>query len=268
MAGLSRSGWRSAGRSGAGPAGWLTPDWPAPPTVRTLCTTREGGVSAAPWDSFNLGDHVGDDLAAVQANRTLLAGALGAQPVFLQQVHGTGVVALQSGTPDGTQADGCVTNQRGVACTIMVADCLPVLLCDAGGRAVAAAHAGWRGLAGGILEAAHARLLDSVDAAAPQVMAWLGPCIGPGAFEVGLDVKAAFEARDPQAYRHFAPGMPGRWLADLPGLARRRLQALGVTRIHGNDGSAPWCTVGNPSRFFSHRRDRISGRFAACIWLE
>ncbi|MDO8279927.1 MAG: peptidoglycan editing factor PgeF [Burkholderiaceae bacterium] len=257
-----------AGLGDAGQSDWLTPDWPAPPRVHAVCTTRKGGVSAAPWHSFNLGDHVGDDPAAVQANRTALAGALGARPVFLQQIHQTAVVTLHADTPDGTQADGCVTSQRGVACTIMVADCLPVLLCDTRGRAVAAAHAGWRGLAGGILEATHARLLDSVAAPAPQIMAWLGPCIGPGAFEVGPEVRAVFEAQDPQAHRLFLPGAPGKWLADLPGLARRRLQAMGVTRIHGNDGSAPWCTVGNPSRFFSHRRDRISGRFAAGVWLD
>ena len=245
----------------------FTPDWPAPARVRALCTTRRGGVSVAPWDSFNLGDHVGDDPRAVAANRAALAQALGgARPVFLRQVHGTDCVALDAKTPDGTEADACATTRPGVACTIMVADCLPVLLCDAAGTRVAAAHAGWRGLAGGVL----ASVLQGFDPA--RTLAWLGPCIGPTAFEVGGEVQAAFEAQDTGASACFRPapsGEPGKWLADLPALARRRLQALGLqaSRIHGNDGSAAWCTFSDASRFFSHRRDRVSGRLAASIWL-
>ncbi|AEG92898.1 peptidoglycan editing factor PgeF [Ramlibacter tataouinensis] len=253
----------------------VQPQWPAPPGVRAWCSTRAGGVSAPPYDSMNLGDHVGDDSAAVQANRSRFAGALDARPVFLQQVHGSHTAVLGLDARDGLPADACVTTERGLACTIMVADCLPVLLCDAAGRAVAAAHAGWRGLAGaqgqGILESVVARLQALARAAAgaqpSEILAWLGPCIGPDAFEVGPEVKAAFEAQDAGAAALFRRGAPGKWLADLPGLARRRLQALGVTRVHGNDGGAAWCTVGNPSRFFSHRRDRLSGRFAASIWL-
>lgn len=240
------------------------PEWPAPAAVRAVCTTRRGGVSAPPWDSFNLGDHVGDEPAAVAANRAAFARRLGVRPVFLRQVHGARSVRLDAATPDGTQADACWSRERGVACTMMVADCLPVLLCDAAGTRVAAAHAGWRGLAGGVLEAA----LQGFDPR--QVLAWLGPCIGPDAFEVGGEVKAAFEAGDPGAAGCFRPaGDPaaGKWLADLQGLARRRLRALGVDQVHGNDGSAGWCTVTQASRFFSYRRDGVSGRLAASIWL-
>ncbi len=181
------------------------------------------------------------------------------------------MVRLSGKTPDGIQADGCVTTESGLACTIMVADCLPVLLADSRGRAVAAAHAGWRGLAGadgaGVLEQTHARLRLAAGEGG-EVMAWLGPCIGPAAFEVGDEVRAAFVDHAPQAASMFRPHGPGKWLADLPGLARLRLAALGVTSVYGNDGSTPWCTVSNASRFFSHRRDRVSGRFAACIWLD
>jgi len=256
-------------------ADWLVPDWPAPATVKALCSTRHGGRSLPPYDSLNLGDHVGDDPAAVAANRAAYAGALGARPVFLQQVHGTGCVTLAADTPDGTVADGCVTTGRSLACTMMVADCLPVLFCDTAGRAVGAAHAGWRGLAGqggkGILEAALAEFWalarGNAGDIAPKTIAWLGPCIGPEAFEVGPEVLVAFSGNDPQAAQLFRPLAGGKFLADLPGLARRRLAALGVTQVHGNDGSAAWCTVANPSRFFSHRRDRVSGRLAASVWL-
>lgn len=252
-------------------AGWIVPDWPLTPGVRALCTTRGGGISEGPYASLNLGDHVGDAAAAVAANRRILAGALHARPVFMQQVHGSVVAPLSSATPDGVQADACVTTEAGVACTIMVADCLPVLLATADGKAVAAAHAGWRGLAGlagqGVLEAACRALWAAGGAAASDTLAWLGPCIGPQAFEVGPDVKAAFEATDPDCAALFTPHGSGKWLADLPGLARRRLRALGVERLYGNDGGTAWCTVAGPSRFFSHRRDRgVSGRFAAAIW--
>ncbi|HSW20253.1 MAG TPA: peptidoglycan editing factor PgeF [Ramlibacter sp.] len=262
------------------PEALLLPVWPAPATVRAVCSTRAGGVSRPPFDSLNLGDHVGDDPTAVAMNRSRLAEALGVRPVFLRQVHGAQTVLIDAGTPDGSEADGCVTTLRGVACTIMVADCLPILLCDDAGRVVAAGHAGWRGLAGGshaggasagVVESMFARFAAAAgaapEAAAARTVAWLGPCIGPEAFEVGSEVKAAFEAADPGAAAHFRPGAPGKWLADLPGLARRRLNALGVRSVHGNDGSAQWCTVANPSSFFSHRRDGRSGRFAASIWL-
>lgn len=249
----------------------LTPDWPAPAGVRAVCTTRTGGVSAAPYDSLNLGDHVGDDPAHVAANRAILQQAVGAKPVFLNQVHGTEVVALDASTPDGTVADACLTDQPGLACTVMVADCLPVLFATAQGDRVAAAHAGWRGLAGqggaGILEATVQRL-RAKDTLAHDILAWLGPCIGPQAFEVGDEVRAAFTASDLLAADCFKPLTPGKWLADLAGLARLRLRALGISQIHGNDSSAAWCTVGNASRFFSYRRDRVTGRFCASIWRE
>lgn len=270
---------------------WLVPDWPAPPGVRAVFTTRAGGVSAAPWDKLNLGDHVGDMPVHVSANRALLSQAIDARPVFLRQVHGTEVAHLTRCTEDGTEADACVADVAGLACTIMVADCLPVLLTTADGTVIAAAHAGWRGLAGdagvGVLESAVARLravAAEQSKSAPDVVAWLGPCIGPTAFEVGAEVKAAFEAADPAATACFVAQAAsgevggGKYLADLPALARLRLAALGINRVYGNDGSAPWCTVGNPSKFFSHRRDAgrsagangtgTTGRMAAAIWRE
>lgn len=264
---------------------WLIPDWPAPAAVRAVFTSRAGGVSMPPYDRLNLGSHVGDAPEAVAANRALLARAIGTHAVFLNQVHGSAVLALDAATPDGLPADACVTAQPRIACTIMVADCLPVLLATQDGRAVAAAHAGWRGLAGvgdsggrGVLEATHAslRALARPGLAADQILAWLGPCIGPSAFEVGPEVKAAFEAGQPEAGRFFVPAGAGKYLANLPALARLRLQALGISRVYGNDGSLPWCTVSNPSRFFSHRRDTgvhgnglgRTGRMAACIWLD
>ena len=253
-------------------SGHFTPEWPAPAGVRALCTTRDGGVSAAPFDSFNLGDHVRDEPAAVAANRAALAGLTApARPVFLQQVHGTACIPLDATTPDGAVADAALVTAPGVAATIMVADCLPVLFAHASGQAVAAAHAGWRGLASGVLEAT----LQALRAAAGpgEVIAWLGPAIGPTAFEVGDEVHAAFVAADPAARAHFRTHTkPGKWWADLPALARQRLRSAGVASVHGNDGSAAWCTVSQPSRFFSHRRDASrlgsTGRFAACIWRD
>ncbi|SEL55843.1 conserved hypothetical protein [Variovorax sp. YR750] len=248
-------------------ARWLVPEWPAPPNVRAVCTTREGGVSTGRYRSFNLGDHVGDEPAHVAENRNRLRTAVGARPVFLQQVHGTGVVALdaaQDMVRDGTAADACTATAPGLACTIMVADCLPVLFTDEAGHRVAAAHAGWRGLAGGVLEQT-AKAFEAEGGS--RVIAWLGPCIGPKAFEVGPEVKAAFEAHSPEAASCFRPApAQGKWLADLPALARQRLQAAGIGAAYGNDGSDPWCTVTDASRFFSHRRDGVSGRFAALVW--
>ncbi len=269
-----------------GAGNWLIPDWPAPANVRAVFTTRQGGTSDAPWDSMNLGDHVGDAPAHVDANRALLARATGVRSVFLQQVHGIEVAMLDAALADGHQADACMTSLRQLACTIMVADCLPVLLCTDDGAVVAAAHAGWRGLAGvgqgGVLESVHASIYASFRPLqqhtrrlpAIKIIAWLGPCIGPTAFEVGLEVKAAFESLQPEAAQCFKATGTGKYLANLSGLARLRLQALGITQIYGNDGSSPWCTAGNPSRFFSHRRDAgacgngfgTTGRMAAAIW--
>ena len=244
----------------------LIPHWPAPANVHAAFTQRRGGVSAGPYASMNVGDHVGDDLKAVRANRESLAQCLQAQPVFLNQVHGCDVVQLDN--VQGSRADASVTTHKHLACTIMVADCLPVLFTTQDGRTVAAAHAGWRGLANGILQATLEEIcalsLAGNDDIATKILAWLGPCIGPTAFEVGQDVKDAFAQNDA-----FTPtATPGKYLANLPALARQRLQALGVSQIYGNDGTKDWCTVSNAAQFFSHRRDGgVTGRMAACIWI-
>lgn len=273
------------------PHDWLQPDWPAPAHVHALCTTRNGGVSAPPYDSFNLGRYVGDAAEAVAANWAALQAAVsaGGQPVravYLRQVHGTALATLHADTADGGEADACATASPGLACTVMAADCLPVLFTNRAGTCVAAAHAGWRGLAAGVLEVAIRSFCDKAVADQAQVaienivqegpqelLAWLGPCIGPRAFEVGPEVRDAFCAQDHQAAAYFKPhGMSGKLLADLPALARHRLRAAGVNALYGNDSSAAWCTVANPSRFFSHRRDSpvlgTSGRMAACIWIS
>lgn len=263
---------------------WLVPDWPAPAHVRAVFTTRAGGVSRPPFDTLNLGRPSPDDPADVATNRTRLAAALGVTPVFLSQVHGVETVELplpQASVGPVVEADGCVSAIPGVVCTMRVADCLPVLLTDTRGTVVAAAHAGWRGLAHGVLErnfrAFEGLLLRQPASASPgpvasRTLAWLGPCIGPRAFEVGPEVREAFLAVDADAARYFVPKEGGKWLADLAALARVRLRTIGVSQIYGNDGSAPWCTVNNPSRFFSHRRDNVglggSGRMAACIWID
>ena len=262
----------------ASPA-WLVPDWPAPARVRAICSTRAGGVSQGPFASLNLGDHVSDDAVAVATNRAIFARQLSsgtgtAHPVFLQQVHGTELRWLDAQTPDGVTADACATRDAAVACVIMVADCLPVLFTHVDGSAVAAAHAGWRGLAGsvagqGVLESTVQELRRESNS---EILAWLGPCIGPEAFEVGSEVREAFCANDPAASEHFQPLSEGKYLADLPALARQRLRKAGVQKIYGNDSSKSWCTVSNPSRFFSYRRDQRSlggsGRFAVAAWLD
>ena len=250
---------------------WLAPEWQVDARIGALMTTRHGGVSAAPFDSFNLRTAVGDDPQAVAQNQRLLAQAIDAVPVFLNQVHGPAVVRL---TPADAQpgaaphaADASVTSEPGIACTVQVADCLPVLFAAAGGRAVGAAHAGWRGLAAGVLEATLAQVCEAAHCAPDEVQAWLGACIGPTQFEVGADVLEAFGAlAQPgvSSARFVAAAQPpGKWLADLPMLARDRLQAAGVRRISGGR----WCTVSQPSRFFSFRRDRVTGRMAAAIWI-
>lgn len=243
---------------------WLVPDWNLE-GVGAVMTTRRGGVSLPPFDSMNVRDGVGDDPAAVAANQRMLEQAIGARPVYLNQVHGANVVRLTQADSavDAPihEADGCVTTEHGVACTAQVADCLPVLFAAPGG--VGAAHAGWRGLAGGVLEATVAALCDAAGCRPEDVHAWLGACIGPSAFEVGADVLQAFGA-DPAAERHarFTAGAAGKWFADLPGLAADRLRQTGVARISGGQ----WCTVQDASRFFSFRRDRVTGRMVAAIW--
>lgn len=238
----------------------LVPDWPAPPAVRAVSTTRRGGISPPPYDSLNLADHVGDDPARVAANRRWLAASVGlpAEPAWLEQVHGTDVVAAESVlTP--VAADAAWTRETGRPCAVMTADCLPVLLCDRAGTLVAAAHAGWRGLAGGVIAATVARL-----AVAPgELLAWLGPAIGPAAFEVGEEVRAAFLALDAGNARCFKPSPAGRWLADIYQLARRQLSDLGVKDVYGGD----LCTFSEPDRFFSYRREPRTGRMATLVWL-
>jgi len=246
-------------------------DWTLPDGVHAVCTTRLGGVSQAPFDSFNLGDHVNDAPADVAANRRLLTQELNsARPVFLKQVHGVEVVQLHTDTPDGTTADACLTTQAGVACTIMVADCLPLLFTDRAGQVVAAAHAGWRGLAAGVIEQTVQAMCKTAALEPHQLRVWLGPCIGPTSFEVGPEVREVFKAHDSRAQHMFEPHPhhPGKWVADLAGLARQRLQALGVASVAGNDSTPAWCTVTQNSKFFSYRRDGVTGRFAVCIWRD
>ena len=241
----------------------IVPDWPAPPAVRALQTTRRGGVSRPPYASLNLGDHVGDDRLAVAANRALLRGALvgGGDPVWLNQVHGTRVVNAAACSPGDPpeRADASFARDKGVVCAVMTADCLPVLYCDDAGSVVAAAHAGWRGLLAGVLEATVA----AMGVAAPTLLAYLGPAIGPRAFEVGDEVRSAFVAADAALAAAFTPAQPGKWLADLYLLARLRLAAQGLVRVYGGD----FCTYGDADRFFSYRRDAQTGRMASMIWL-
>ena len=241
----------------------IFPDWPAPSSVRALSTTRAGGVSRTPYDQLNLGTHVGDDPAAVVENRRCLRQLAGvsAEPVWLSQVHGSTVVDA-AGVTIGTAADASFSVTPGVVCAIQTADCLPVLFCDTRGRVVAAAHAGWRGLADGVLEKTVAAMVEQ-GALPPDILAWLGPAIGPAVFEVGDEVRIGFANIDPAATTAFVPHGDGKWLADIFLLARQRLAACGVTRVYGGGV----CTVSDPQRFFSHRRDRVSGRQASLVWL-
>jgi len=244
---------------------WLEPDWPAPPGVRALTTTRRGGVSAAPYNSLNLAGHVGDDPAAVTANRRRLSETAGlpAEPVWLEQVHGCDVCVLAEDTPARAQtnrADAAVAHRPGVVCAVLTADCLPVLLCDDRGEVVAAVHAGWRGLLDGVIEAA----VGAIGHPAERLLAWLGPAIGPNAFEVGDEVREAFCAGSARCENSFRPSANGRWLADLYGLARERLDALGVEQVSGGG----LCTMSDGARFFSYRRDGVTGRMATLIWIE
>lgn len=244
-------------------------DWQLPTGVQALCTTRLGGVSLPPYDSLNLGDHVQDKTQHVAQNRDILKQKLhGARPVFLKQVHGNDVLNIEPSTLDGATADACITPIPNLACTIMVADCLPILFTDSKGAIVAAAHAGWRGLALGVVENTITAICAKSGVLPSDILVWLGPCIGPKAFEVGSEVRQAFLDADQTASRCFKEHShnPNKYFADLPMLARERLGALGVLSIAGNDSSDAWCTVQQASRFFSYRRDGLTGRFAACIW--
>lgn len=236
---------------------WLTPQWPAPARVKACVTTRSGGVSVAPFDSFNLGEHVADDLLSVQKNRQRLVSLLGCKPAWLQQVHGTAVV--EACPTRLLEADASWSREPGVACAVMTADCLPALFCDRAGTRVAAAHAGWRGLAAGVLETT----LEKLAVPADQVLVWLGPAIGPQAFEVGAEVREAFVDQHAQSAQAFQPSVnSGKFMADIYQLARVRLAACGVTAVYGGD----FCTFNDP-RFFSYRRSAQTGRFASLIWL-
>lgn len=236
---------------------WLTPDWPAPASVRACVTTREGGVSEAPFDSLNLGDHVDDRLEAVAENRRRLTDHFSIKPAWLQQVHGIAVVHADPGIV--ATADASWTATPGIACAAMTADCLPALFCNRAGTRVAAAHAGWRGLAAGVLEAT----LDTLDVPAEDVLVWLGPAIGPKAFEVGPEVREVFINQLPEAAEAFVPSdNAGKFMADIYLLARLRLAERGVTAVYGGG----FCTVTDP-RFFSYRRASRTGRFASLVWL-
>ena len=256
------------------PGVFLRPDWPAPAQVQALMSTRRGGVSQAPFDSLNLrpsqlGGDAMDDRVSIAENQRRFAQALGADPVWLNQVHGARVLRLRVKEPatDQTlpQADASVSTVPGLACAVLVADCLPVLLCSRDGRVVGAAHAGWRGLAGGVLEATVAAMGEASGTAPGELLAWLGPCIGAQAFEVGADVLSAFGATPAQPGARFIaqarPDGSPRWRADLVGLARDRLAHIGVDHVSGGAG----CTVTEPLRFFSFRRDGRCGRMAAAI---
>jgi YfiH family protein len=245
---------------------WIVPEWPAPPGVHAASTLRFGGESPHPWAALNLGTHVGDDPARVAANRRLLAAALGlpSEPAWLEQVHGRDVLRLdEPGLPAARVADAAVTGRPGRVLAVLTADCLPVLFARADGRRVGVAHAGWRGLAAGVLEAT----LAEMDAVPEEVMAWIGPGIGAAAYEVGEDVRAScLAACGTGAEPFFLAGRPGRWQFDLAGLARHRLEAAGLASVHGGH----WCTHADPERFFSHRRDGAAhptGRMAALVWI-
>jgi purine-nucleoside/S-methyl-5'-thioadenosine phosphorylase / adenosine deaminase len=239
----------------------IVPEWPAPANVRALQTTRRGGVSAAPYDTLNLGDHVGDSPLAVAQNRQMFSALAPSEPVWLNQVHGV-EVADADAAGCLPRADACIARRAGSVCVVMTADCLPVLLCDDRGTVVGAAHAGWRGLCNGVIE----RTVAAMAVPPQSLMAWLGPAIGPTAFEVGAEVREAFIAAQPQAQAGFValPGSGGKHLADIFLLARQRLEALGISRIHG--GGA--CTYSDAGRFYSYRRDGATGRMGTFIWLE
>lgn len=239
----------------------IIPDWPVPANVRSLITTRSGGVSAAPYASLNLGDHVGDNPEHVMQNRAVLSAHLPAEPRWLKQVHG---IAVADACMTGAEADASVAFQAGEVCAVLTADCLPVLLCDQSGTVVGAAHAGWRGLLNGVIESTAA----AMKVPASSLLAYLGPAIGPQAFEVGDEVRAAFVAENIEAASAFTPGdqqgEAQKWMADIYALARLRLEKLGVAGVYGGG----LCTYTDTERFFSYRRDGVTGRMVSLIWLE
>lgn len=237
----------------------IVPDWPAPATVRALQTTRLGGVSTGVYAGLNLGDHVGDAPERVLANRLWLGAHLGAEPLWLKQVHGVNV--LDADQADASrEADASFTRRAGQACVVLTADCLPLLLCNSSGTAVAAVHAGWRSLCGGIIE----RTLAVARRPGDEWLAWMGPAIGPRAFEVGDEVRMAFVDQDERAAEAFLADSVGKWRTDIYRLARQRLAAAGVTAIYGGGH----CTMEEGAQFYSYRRDGVTGRMGSFIWLE
>lgn len=236
----------------------IQPNWPAPVNVQAIQTTREGGISLPPYDSLNLGDHVNDNSHHVARNRQLLSNVVPTEPVWLNQVHGTHVVDAASSSCFET-ADASFTIKSNVVCTTMTADCLPILLCDKAGTIVASVHAGWRGLCEGVIE----QTVRNIPVNAPELMAWLGPAIGPNVFEVGIEVREQFVGKNAQAEAAFKR-KGEKWLGDLYLVAKQRLQTLGITGIYGET----MCTYSNPKQFFSYRRDGNTGRMATMIWLS
>jgi polyphenol oxidase len=243
------------------PREWLVPEWDAPAQVRAFVTTRTGGVSGGEFASMNLGNRSGDDAANVARNRAIVRDHLPATPRWMAQVHGTAVADLDTlAEPDVPSADAAVASLPGRVGVVLTADCMPLFLCDAAGRRVAVAHAGWRGMAAGVIE----NTVRAMGLPARSLRAWMGPTIGPAAFEVGSEVREAFIAADSGAGAAFMPHKPGKYMADLYSLARRRLAAMGVERVHGGG----FCTYAEADRFFSYRRAQASGRMGAFIWLE
>lgn len=244
------------------PQGWLRPDWPVPAHVHAVTTTRSGGVSQAAYASLNLGAHVGDDPLAVTENRRRLrtAACLPSEPLWLNQVHGNNVAVLAASSEQGIEADASITCKPNVVCAVLTADCLPLLVCNRRGTCVAAVHAGWRGLAGGIIEASLSAMQTSPD----ELFVWMGPAIGPKAFEIGDEVREILLNMDAGAEEAFVPGTSGHWLADLYMLARRRMKRYGIEAIYGGN----WCTLKERDRFYSYRRDGVTGRMASLVWFQ
>ena len=238
------------------PEHWLIPDWPAPTNIRAGTTLRNGGVSLSPYDSLNLGDHVGDDPAAVAENRRRLN--LPSEPIWLRQTHSTRIINAAHCTPGQEKADGSVSTQANIICSVLTADCLPLLICDRAGTQVAAVHAGWRGLADGIIEQA----ITTLPARPEELLIWLGPAIGAKAYEVGSEVREIFIAHDPAAEEAFTTHK-GKWLMNIYQLARQRLQTLKVTATYGGNH----CSFHEQKQFYSYRRDGVTGRMASVIWI-
>jgi YfiH family protein len=266
---MSRARQAPNGPAATIPADWIVPDWPAPQVVRAFFTTRAGGISQGPWGAgaqggMNLGLGSGDAPERVQRNRALLNAYLPAPPRWLALQHGSQVVAAEEVGTVPVAADASTAVEPGVVCCVTVADCLPVLLADRSGAVVAAAHAGWRGLAAGILQETVIAMRRRVGASIGEIDAFLGPSIGAAAFEVGAEVMDAMRRKLPQAQTAFTSGADGKYLADLPALARQALAQVDVQSVFGGQ----WCTARDPARFYSFRRDRVTGRHAALIWLQ